>query len=120
MKKGRCGTMTHDCKRHGTTTLFAALELKSILCDDGDNVGYVAVNRGRRDRGPEGSDHRPPMIALFISRISDLTHVRFPCGKVVAMVHRVGLSPRCRPLPAWGTCESCPKRDLAGPSRTIK
>jgi hypothetical protein len=27
MKKGRCGTMTHDHKRHGTTTLFAALEL---------------------------------------------------------------------------------------------
>ena len=25
MKKGRCGTMTHDYKRHGTTTLFAAL-----------------------------------------------------------------------------------------------
>ena len=27
MKKGRCGTMTHDYRRHGTTTLFAALEL---------------------------------------------------------------------------------------------
>ena len=27
MKKGRCGTMTHDYKRHGTTTLFAALNL---------------------------------------------------------------------------------------------
>lgn len=27
MKKGRCGTMTHDYKRHGTTSLFAALEL---------------------------------------------------------------------------------------------
>jgi len=26
IKKGRCGTMTHDYKRHGTTTLFAALE----------------------------------------------------------------------------------------------
>jgi transposase len=26
MKKGRCGTMTHDYKRNGTTTLFAALE----------------------------------------------------------------------------------------------
>ena len=26
-KKGRCGTMTHDYKRHGTTTLFAALEV---------------------------------------------------------------------------------------------
>ncbi len=25
--KGRCGTMTHDYLRHGTTTLFAALEL---------------------------------------------------------------------------------------------
>jgi len=25
--KGRCGTMTHDYKRNGTTTLFAALEL---------------------------------------------------------------------------------------------
>jgi transposase len=27
MKKGRCGTMTHDYKRNGTTTLFAALEM---------------------------------------------------------------------------------------------
>jgi transposase len=27
LKKGRCATMTHDYKRHGTTTLFAALEL---------------------------------------------------------------------------------------------
>src|SRR6059036_731543 len=26
-KKGRCGTMTHDYKRNGTTTLFAALEI---------------------------------------------------------------------------------------------
>src|SRR5205823_1381604 len=27
MKKGRAGTMTHDYKRHGTTTLFAALDI---------------------------------------------------------------------------------------------
>jgi transposase len=27
LKKGRCGTMTHDYKRNGTTTLFAAIEL---------------------------------------------------------------------------------------------
>jgi len=27
MKRGRCGTMTHDYKRHGTTTLFAALNV---------------------------------------------------------------------------------------------
>jgi transposase len=27
IKKGRCGTMTHDYKRNGTTTLFAALNM---------------------------------------------------------------------------------------------
>ena len=27
IKKGRCGTMTHDYKRNGTTTLFAALNV---------------------------------------------------------------------------------------------
>jgi transposase len=34
LKRGRCGTMTHDYKRHGTTTLFAAL---SVL--DGRVIG---------------------------------------------------------------------------------
>ena len=29
MKKGRCGTMTHDYKRHGTTSLFAAMDVAS-------------------------------------------------------------------------------------------
>jgi transposase len=29
LKKGRAGTMTHDYKRHGTTTLFAALDVKT-------------------------------------------------------------------------------------------
>jgi len=27
LKRGRCGTMTHDYKRNGTTTLFAAMEI---------------------------------------------------------------------------------------------
>src|SRR6202007_916945 len=27
LKKGRCGTMTHNNKRNGTTTLFAALSM---------------------------------------------------------------------------------------------
>ena len=27
LKPGKCGTMTHDYKRHGTTTLFAALNV---------------------------------------------------------------------------------------------
>jgi hypothetical protein len=34
MKPGRCGTMTHDHQRHGTTTLFAALHVL-----DGSVVG---------------------------------------------------------------------------------
>ena len=35
MKKGRAGTMTHDYKRHGTTTLFAAF---NVL--DGTVIGH--------------------------------------------------------------------------------
>ena len=35
LKKGRCGTLTHDYKRHGTTTLFAALStLDGTLISD--------------------------------------------------------------------------------------
>ncbi len=38
MKKGRCGTMTHDYKRNGTATLFAALDSLQgqviSMCDD--------------------------------------------------------------------------------------
>jgi transposase len=38
MKKGRCGTMTHDYKRNGTATLFAAMDAFDgtviSMCDD--------------------------------------------------------------------------------------
>ena len=38
LKKGRCGTMTHDYKRNGTATLFAALDALDgqviSMCDD--------------------------------------------------------------------------------------
>ena len=38
MKKGRCGTMTHDYKRNGTATLFAALDALEgqviSMCDE--------------------------------------------------------------------------------------
>jgi transposase len=38
LKKGRCGTMTHDYKRNGTATLFAALDVSDgtviSMCDD--------------------------------------------------------------------------------------
>lgn len=44
LKKGRCGTMTHDYKRHGTTTLFAAMNLAS---------GEVVSETYRRHRHEE-------------------------------------------------------------------
>ena len=44
MKKGRAGTMTHDYKRHGTTTLFAALEVAT---------GKVIGSLHRRHRAEE-------------------------------------------------------------------
>ena len=52
MKTGRAGTMTHDYKRHGTTTLFAAL---NVL--DGTVIGQ---NRQR---------HRHQEFIRFLNRI---------------------------------------------------
>ena len=49
LKKGRCGTMTHDYKRHGTTTLFAALDVLA---------GKVIGDCYKR--------HRHPKIEVFL------------------------------------------------------
>ena len=44
MKKGRAGTMTHDYKRNGTTTLFAALNML-----DGRVIGTCMVRHRHRE-----------------------------------------------------------------------
>src|ERR1700693_4719380 len=44
MKKGRCGTMTHDYKRNGTTTLFAALNML-----DGTVIGEYMPRQGHQE-----------------------------------------------------------------------
>ena len=44
MKKGRCGTMTHDYKRNGTTTLFAALNML-----DGSVIGQCLPRHRHRE-----------------------------------------------------------------------
>ena len=64
MKKGRGGTMTHDYKRHGTTTLFAAL---NVLDGNGDRPLHAAApasgvhplseRHRRRGARPEKSIH---------------------------------------------------------------
>ena len=54
LKKGRAATMTHDYKRHGTTTLFAALDVKS---GQGHRRMHAASSR---QRVPDiSSPHRP-------------------------------------------------------------
>src|SRR5205807_7146498 len=65
MKPGRAGTMTHDYKRHGTTTLFAAL---NIL--DGTVIGR---NMQR---------HRHQEFIRFLNTIE----AQLPVGKVIHAV----------------------------------
>ena len=60
MKPGRAGTMTHDSKRHGTTTLFAAL---NVL--EGTVIGSCLAR------------HRPQEFRKFLTRISDLAVVPY-------------------------------------------
>ena len=65
MKPGKCGTMTHDYKRNGTTTLFAAL---SVL--DGAVIGR---NMQR---------HRHQEFIRFLGAIER----QVPAGKVIHVI----------------------------------
>jgi len=62
LKKGRCGTMTHDYKRHGTTTLFAALDVR--------NGKVIGQNMQR---------HRHQEFIRFLNTVER----RVPVGKLV-------------------------------------
>ena len=59
MKKGRVATMTHDCKRNGTTTLFAALNTLT-----GEVLGTCA------------QWHRHQEWLAFLRKIKQSTHQR--------------------------------------------
>ena len=65
LKKGRCGTMTHDYKRHGTTTLFAAL---NVL--DGSVIGQCMQR------------HRHQEFIRFLNQIE----AKVPAGKVIHVI----------------------------------
>ena len=65
MKPGRCGTMTHDYKRHGTTTLFAAL---NVL--DGSVIGRCMQR------------HRHQEFIRFLNAIERTV----PAGKVIHVI----------------------------------
>jgi transposase len=65
MKKGRVGTMTHDYKRHGTTTLFAAL---NVL--DGSVIGRCMQR------------HRHQEFIRFLTAVESTV----PAGKVIHVI----------------------------------
>ena len=65
MKKGRAGTMTHDYKRHGTTTLFAALDVL-----EGKVIGRCMQR------------HRHQEFIRFLNTIE----AEVPAGKVVHVI----------------------------------
>ena len=60
MKKGRCGTMTHDYKRNGTTTLFAApspirSDVRKALSSDEPQALMALFQTGRLPSGCRGA-----------------------------------------------------------------
>jgi transposase len=65
LKPGRCGTMTHDYKRNGTTTLFAALDVL-----DGKVIGRCMQR------------HRHQEFIRFLNAIEAET----PAGKIIHVV----------------------------------
>jgi len=66
LKKGRAGTTTHDDKRHGTTTLFAAL---NVL--DGTVIGRCSQR------------HRPQEFIRFLDVIDERTPAELDLHLVV-------------------------------------
>ena len=65
MKKGRAGTLTHDYKRHGTTTLFAALDVL-----EGKVIGRCMQR------------HRHQEFIRFLNAIE----AEIPAGKIIHVV----------------------------------
>jgi len=83
LKKGRCGTMTHDYKRNGTTTLFAAL---SML--DGRIIGDCMPHHRHQeflDFLRQIDKQTPPDLDLHLIVDNYVTHKH---GKVKAWLAR--------------------------------
>src|SRR3954451_11880724 len=89
MIPGRAATMTHDYKRHGTTTLFAALDVLTgtvigQCLPPAPSSGVREVPAHHRPRGPHGIDDS-----------SDPRQLRHP-----QTPHRAGLAGQTSPVPA--------------------
>jgi transposase len=82
LKPGKCATMTHDYKRHGTTTLFAAL---NVL--DGAVVGRCM------------QQHRHQEFIRFLNAIEN----EVPAGKVIHAILDNYRTNKHRKVRAWLT-----------------
>ena len=82
MKQGRCATMTHDYKRNGTTTLFAALDVL-----DGKIIGRCMQR------------HRHQEFIRFLNTIE----AEIPAGKIIHVVlDNYGTHKHAKNLPREG------------------
>jgi transposase len=83
LKKGRCGTMTHDYKRNGTATLFAAMNILDgsviSMCDDRHrHQEWLKFLRVIDDVTPDGKQihliadnyatHKHPKVQRWLAR----------------------------------------------------
>jgi transposase len=90
-KKGRCGTMTHDYKRHGTTTLFAAMNTQDGTVIDlclpththKDWIRFLKLIDGRTPKDKalhlimdNYSAHKTPEVKAWLAKHPRL-HVHF-------------------------------------------
>ena len=121
MKKGRAGTMTHDYKRHGTTTLFAALDVL-----EGKVIGrcmqrhrhqefirflnaieaQVQAKKSRardprqlrRPQASKGASMAPPAPALHLPLHTDLVFVAQRRRGVLRQTCQAATKARCLPM----------------------
>ncbi len=89
LKPGKCGTMTHDYKRHGTTTLFAALDIL-----DGTVLGRCMQK------------HRHQEFIRFLNAVERAV----PAGKAIHAIAAGCSTSRPPPLPGstpWKASSQC-------------
>ena len=83
LKKGRAGIMTHDYKRHGTTTLFAALDVP-----EGKIIGRCMQRRRHQEfiEFLNAAEHEVP-VGMTVHAILD-NYATHKHPKVIGMVGR--------------------------------
>jgi transposase len=103
LKKGRCGTMTHDYKRNGTATLFAAMNTLDgtviSMCDDRHrHQEWLKFLRVIEQVTPEGKEihliadnyatHKHPKVQRWLARHPRFLHFTPTSSSWLNMVER--------------------------------